>query len=47
MWLEITEDDVLGAMNAAELAAYQGAVTGAGQDPLEDITLQVDRKSVV
>ena len=41
MWREITEEDVLGAMNAAELAAYQGAVTGIAQDPLADITTQV------
>jgi hypothetical protein len=41
MWREITEADVLGAMNAAETAAYQAAVTGDGQDPLADITAQV------
>lgn len=40
-WREITATDALGAMNAAETAAYQGAVIGQGQDPLAQITAQV------
>jgi hypothetical protein len=40
-WREITEADALGAMNAAETAAYQAAVIGIGQDPLAQITVQV------
>lgn len=41
MWREITETDAHNAMNAAETAAYQVAVIGAGQDPLAEITAQV------
>lgn len=40
-WREITEADALGAMNAAETAAYQLAVIGVDQDPLAQITAQV------
>jgi hypothetical protein len=41
MWRQITEDDVLGVLNATELSVYQTAVAGAGQDVLADIILQV------
>jgi hypothetical protein len=41
MWRELTEADVLGAMNAPETAAYQAAAAGDGQDVLADITGQV------
>ncbi len=41
MWRELTEADVLGAMNALETAAYQAAAAGDGQDVLADITAQV------
>lgn len=41
MWRELTEADVLGAMNAPETAAYRAAATGDGQDVLADITVQV------
>lgn len=40
-WKTITEDDVLGAMNAAESTAYQIAVIGVGQDVLAQISAQV------
>jgi hypothetical protein len=36
MWRELTEDDVLGVLNAGETAAYQSASAGAGQDVLVD-----------
>ncbi|MGE9268661.1 MAG: hypothetical protein ACQKBY_11235 [Verrucomicrobiales bacterium] len=36
MWREITEDDILGVLNAAEKSAYQTAVIGSGQDPVAD-----------
>lgn len=35
-WRELTEADVLGVLNSAEINAYQAAVIGAGQDPLAD-----------
>jgi hypothetical protein len=41
MWRELTEDDVLAALNAPETAAYQSAAISAGQDVLSDITGQV------
>lgn len=41
MWREITEDDVLGVLNAPEVAAYQTAAAGDGQDVLADVTSQV------
>jgi hypothetical protein len=41
MWRELTEADVLGAMNAPETAGYQAAAAGDGQDVLADITAQV------
>jgi hypothetical protein len=41
MWRELTEDDVLAALNAPEAAAYQSAAIADGQDVLEDITGQV------
>lgn len=40
-WRELTETDVLGVMNSAEVAAYQAAVVGLGQDPLADCTVTV------
>jgi len=36
MWRELTEDDILGVLNASETAAYQSAVAGSGQDVLAD-----------
>lgn len=36
MWRELTEDDILGVLNASETAAYQNAVIAAGQDVLTD-----------
>ncbi len=36
-WIELTADHVRSAMSAPELAAYQSAAAGAGQDPLADI----------
>jgi hypothetical protein len=41
MWRELTEDDVLAALNEPESTAYQTAVIAAGQDVLADITGQV------
>lgn len=41
MWRELTEDDVLGVLSEPEVAAYQGAATGSGQDVLADILGQV------
>jgi hypothetical protein len=42
-WRELTEDDVLRVLNAAETAAYKSKVTGEGQDVLSDIiTIVVD-----
>ena len=41
MWRPLTETDVLGVLNSAELAAYQAAVVGTGQDPLADATAAV------
>jgi phage gp36-like protein len=41
MWREITEDDVLAALNFAESSAYQTAVVAPGQYPLDDIIKQV------
>ena len=44
MWRELTEDDILGVLNASEAAAYQSAVTGTGQDVLADaITVVVNQ----
>lgn len=37
-WRTITADDVRGALSAPELAAYNTAAIGSGQDPLADIT---------
>lgn len=37
-WVTLTEDDARGALSAPELAAYQAAALGGGQDPLADIT---------
>ena len=36
MWRALTEADVLGVLNSPELAAYQSAAIGSGQDPLAD-----------
>lgn len=41
MWRELTENDVLGVLNAPETAAYQTAAAGTGQDVLADILTQV------
>jgi hypothetical protein len=35
-WRAVTEADVLGVLNSAEINAYQTAVIGTGQDPLAD-----------
>lgn len=40
-WRELTEDDLLDALNAAETSVYQTAVIAVGQDVLEGITKQV------
>jgi hypothetical protein len=40
-WRAITEADVLGVLNSAEINAYQTAVIGTGQDPLADCTATV------
>lgn len=40
-WRTLTEADVLGVLNSAELSAYQAAVIGSGQDPLADATAAV------
>lgn len=36
MWRDVTEADVLGVLNASELAAYKTAVAGRGQNVLAD-----------
>lgn len=36
MWRELTEDDILGVLNASETAAYQTAVVADGQDAQQD-----------
>jgi hypothetical protein len=41
MWREITEDDVLGALNSTETTIYQSVLAGAGQDVLADIITRV------
>jgi len=41
MWRELTEDDVLAALNEPETIAYQTAAVSAGQDVLSEITAQV------
>jgi phage gp36-like protein len=45
MWREITEDDVLAALNAPETAAYQRAAIAPGQDVLQQIIEQVVQES--
>lgn len=35
-WRELTEADVIGVMSAAEKSAYQVAVIGVGQNPMND-----------
>lgn len=35
-WRTLTSADVLGVLNSAESSAYQAAVIGVGQDPLQD-----------
>lgn len=37
-WITLDEDYARGAISAPELAAYQAAAIGSGQDPLADIT---------
>lgn len=41
MWRELTEDDVLGVLNATETSIYQSVLAGAGQDVLADIMTRV------
>lgn len=42
MWRELTEDDVLAAMNSAEAAAFRGQLLAEGQsDPLPEVMSQV------
>lgn len=41
MWRELTENDVLGVLNAPETAAYQSAAIGDGQTVLGDVIAQV------
>ena len=36
MWRELTEADVQGVLNAAEVAAYKRAAIASGQNPLTD-----------
>jgi hypothetical protein len=45
MWRELTEDDVLGALNAPETSAYKTAAISLGQDPLAQIISQVTSES--
>jgi hypothetical protein len=35
-WRELTEDDILGVLSAGEIAGYQVASPGQGQDPMQD-----------
>jgi phage gp36-like protein len=36
MWREVTENDVLGVLNALEHAGYQAAAIASGQNPMQD-----------
>jgi len=42
-WRAVTEGDVLGVLNSAEVTAYQTAVIGTGQDPMADAITAVVR----